>query len=204
MQPEPVDRWSIFTWCGALAAPLFLVAIAVFGVMRPDFDHAHKAVSELGVFGAPHALAWNLVGFIAVGLLVAVFSWGFFRATRSWAGLILIGLSGLAFAAAGVFPADMDNLSSASSRAHIVASFASLFAFTVGSFVLAWQFRHRDGWRIAAAISLLLGLLAMASIPLGETGVPPGLAQRMGFAAYLAWTETLAIACLLQGMKSGG
>jgi hypothetical membrane protein len=204
MQPKAVDRSSVFAWCGALAAPLFLVAIVVFGAMRPDFDHAHKAVSELGVFGAPHALAWNLVGFIAVGLLVAVFSWGFFRATRSWAGLILIGLSGLAFAAAGVFSADMDNLSSASSRAHIAASYASFIAFAVGSFVLAWQLRHRDGWRIAAAISLFLGLLALASIPLRETGVPPGLAQRVGFAAYLAWTEALAIACLLQGVKTGG
>src|SRR3989304_1137074 len=57
----------------------FLVALLAFAAARTDYSHLTKAVSELGAIGAPHALAWNILGFGAVGVLVVIFAWGLWR-----------------------------------------------------------------------------------------------------------------------------
>lgn len=176
-----------------VAPPLFALCLFVFGALRPDYSHRTDAVSELGALDTPNALAWNLLGFVAVGLLIAAFSWGLFRGTGSLAALVFVGLSGLAFAGTGVFPADMSDLSAPSSRAHILMSLISFAAFVPGAFVLAWRFVRRTGWKRIGIGSGLLGLLALATMPLREMDVPPGLAQRAAFAVYLLWIGLLAV-----------
>ena len=162
------------------------------GALRPDYNHLTDAVSELGARGAPTATAWNLIGFIAVGLLILAFSWGLFLRTGSLAALVFVGLSGLAFAGTGVFPADMADLTTAGSRAHIVMSLISFAAFVLGAFLLCWRLQRVPGWRVAAVYSGILGLLAVLTMPLREMAVPAGLAQRAGFVVYLAWIALLA------------
>ena len=90
-----------------LAAAVFWTALLAFGAIRPGYRQFTKAVSELGALGAPHALAWNLIGFIVPGLLLAHSGAGIAaafdrRGSVSW--WALIG-SGVAFAGTGVFPA---------------------------------------------------------------------------------------------------
>lgn len=177
-----------------MAAPaLFVLFLVVFGALRPDYSHRTDAVSELGALGAPNALAWNLLGFVAVGLLIVAFSWGLFRETGSVAALVFVGLSGLGFTGTGVFPADMSDLSTPSSRAHILMSLISFAAFVPGAFVLAWRFVQLPAWKRIGIGSGVLGVLALATMPLREMDVPPGLAQRAGFAVYLLWIGLLAV-----------
>lgn len=175
-----------------LAPALFVGAILVFGALRPDYSHLTNAVSELGARGAPNAMAWNLIGFIAVGLLIAAFSWGLFRSTGSLSALVFVGLSGLAFAGTGVFPADMADLTAPGSRAHILMSVISFASFVLGAFLLGWRLLRLPGWRAAALGSGLLALLAVLTMPLREMAIPSGLAQRAGFLIYLAWIALLA------------
>lgn len=179
--------------CGILAPVLFTGAILLFAALRSDYSHLNDAVSELGARGAPNALAWNLVGFVAVGLLIAVLAWGLFRDTGSWSALALAGLSGVSFAATGVFPADMADLAAPSSRMHILMSLICFAAFVLGAFVLGWRLFRRPGWRGTAIASGTLGLLAVLTMPLREMDVPPGLAQRVSFGLYLAWIWLLAL-----------
>ena len=98
-------------WSGIAAFAIFWVALFAFAAVRPDYSHLHKAVSELGVVGAPHALAWNLIGFIVPGLLLARFGAGFAAAIDGRRGALwwLLVLSGLCFAATGIVPAEMRN-----------------------------------------------------------------------------------------------
>jgi hypothetical membrane protein len=186
-----------------LAPALFAGAILIFAAIRSDYSHLTNAVSELGARDTPNALAWNLTGFMTVGLLISVFSWGLFKGTSSWAALVFVGLSGLGFAWTGVFPADMADLSAPSSRMHILMSLVSFGAFVLGSFVLCWRLLHRPGWRGAAVGSAILGLLAVLTMPLREMAVPPGLAQRVSFLIYLAWIELLAVALWRQNNAAG-
>ncbi len=190
---ESRRRNSAAALAGFLAPILFAGAILLFAALRSDYSHLTDAVSELGARGAPNALAWNLVGFVAVGLLIAVLARGMFRATGSWAALVFVGLSGLSFAATGVFPADMADLAAPSSRMHILMSLICFAAFVLGAFVLGWRFFRRPGWRGTAIASGIVGLLAILTMPLREIDVPPGLAQRVSFALYLAWIWLLAV-----------
>ena len=57
--------------CGVLAAGVFWIALVAFGAARADYNQLTKAVSELGAVGASHAFAWNILGFIVPGLLLA-------------------------------------------------------------------------------------------------------------------------------------
>jgi hypothetical membrane protein len=177
-----------------LAPPLFAVAIVLFAGLRTDYSHLTDAVSELGARGASNALAWNLIGFIAVGLLIAAFSWGLFEVTGSWAALVFVGLSGLGFAGTGVFPADMADLAAPSSRMHILMSLICFGAFVLGAFILCWRFFKLPDWHGVAIGSGLFGLLALLTMPVREMDIPPGLAQRVSFGIYLAWIWLLAVA----------
>ena len=178
-----------------LAPPLFAFSIVAFAALRSDYSHLNDAVSELGARGAPNALAWNLMGFLTVGLLITAFSWGLYPG-HGLSGGANIGraLGARALPGTGMFPADMDDLASPSSRAHILMSLISFAAFLPGAFILCWRFLKLPGWARVGIGSGVLGLLAILTMPLREMDVPPGLAQRASFAVYLAWIELLAAA----------
>ena len=179
--------------CGLLAPALFVGAISIFAALRPQYSHLTDAVSELGARGTRYALAWNLVGFVMVGLLIAVSSWGLFRVTGSWAALLFVGLSGVTFAGTGVFPADMADLAALGSRMHILVSLICFGAFVLGALILGWRFFRLPGWRGVAIASCILGLLGLLTMPLREMAVPPGMAQRVSFTLYLAWIWVLSL-----------
>jgi hypothetical membrane protein len=178
--------------CGLTAPLWFVFALQLFGALRPEFRHSTKAVSELGVWGAPNALAWNICGFGAVGVLITVFAWGLRNQAGYQLTSLLVGASGLAFAATGVFPADMDDLGAFSSRMHIAASLVSFAAFVIAVLVVNWPL-WRSGRRRYALALLAFGVAVVLSVLLRESGMPPGLAQRINFLGYLLWVAVLGI-----------
>jgi hypothetical membrane protein len=176
-----------------MIAPVwFLAALLAFAAFRPDYSHLTKAVSELGARGGPNALAWNILGFGAVGVFTMVFAWGLWAQISSRIGALLMGLSGLGFAAAGIFPADMGDLQSRSSQLHMIASLASFATFIPAVFVVGWVFWRRVRWGRFALAATAVGLVAMLSILLYGTTMPPALIQRFTFLAYLAWIALIA------------
>jgi hypothetical membrane protein len=177
--------------CGMLAPMWFLAALLAFAAARSDYSHLTKAVSELGAVGAPQALAWNILGFGAVGVLIVIFAWGIWRqANALWAALF-IAMSGIAFAAAGVFPADMGDFDADTTRLHILASLVSLAAFAIALPFVGWSLWH-SGRRGFATAAIAFGLVVMLSLLLRETDIPPGLAQRINFLGYLTWMALVA------------
>ena len=88
---------------------------------------------------APNALAWNIVGFGAVGVLVVMLAWGIWRQANAPVAASFVALSGVAFAAAGVFPADMSNFEADTTRLHILASLVSFAAFAAAVPAVSWR-----------------------------------------------------------------
>jgi hypothetical membrane protein len=181
---------------GLLSAGIFAGALLVIASLEPSYSHATRAVSELGAVGAPHQWTWNILGFLLPGLLVVLFGigTGHALAPRGRSASILLMISGLAFAATGVFPADLHAMSSFATRAHIVASLISLAAWFPAAIVIAVVAHTLDRkplmWASIAGLAALL-----ASIVLGAAFLSRGYAQRLNFAAYFAWI--VWIACLL-------
>ena len=178
---------------GLLSVVAFTAALLLFAALDPDYSHATKAVSELGAVGAPSQLAWNLIGFLGVGLALAGFGWGLGQAVSDrWTGGLAV-LFGLAFAATAI-PADMNDLGSAGSVAHIIASQAVLL-FWVAAVVRLLFIRPAGPalrWIAAAALALAAGAIVVRALG----ALQPGAAQRLSFAVVFGWVAATSLILL--------
>ena len=182
------------------AVILFWCALFTFAALYPGYSHYHRAISELGAFGTPHSLAWNLLGFIIPGLLLALGGAGVATAIvgrRSALGWLLVA-SGLGFAGAGFVPAEMQHgsplMQSPWTLGHLLMTLVSGLPWVVATFVLASRVKRHSTWQPFSRASLILSLLALASFVFNPVSraIPyfsdkPGLAQRIAFAMYFGW-----------------
>ncbi len=192
------DKIPLIT--GALAGAIFWCALLMFGALRPEYSHFNQAVSELGFFGAPNALAWNLIGFITPGVLVSIcgatiaLKLGKRRDSLYW----LFVISGLGFAGAGALPAEMPNgspdMESYWTIGHLLMTFVSAIPWVIAAFLLAHRARKliSNSSIVIATYALALfavsGLLPNAIAPsISFLAENPGLGQRTGFAIYFIW-----------------
>ncbi|UMR28441.1 DUF998 domain-containing protein [Massilia sp. MB5] len=86
MAPPPAQGGAAWL-AGLLAGVLFFASLIGFAALRSDgYAHGRKAVSELGALGAPSAPAFNLLGFIVPGLLLAWFAYALLRVAERRTG----------------------------------------------------------------------------------------------------------------------
>lgn len=180
---------------------VFWVALFTFGASRADYSHFHQAVSELGVLSAPHALAWNLLGFIVPGLLLALFGAGLATAIDGRRGALwwLLVLSGLCFAATGIVPGEMRNgspmMESPLTIGHLLFANLAPLLWIIGSFLVIRRVKKNPSWRPFKTLSILyavtfvggflFSIVSSAFIP--SLADMPGLVQRFCFAFYFGW-----------------
>jgi len=192
--------------CSVLAAAWFWIALVLFGAARPDYSQLTKAVSELGAVGAPHALAWNVLGFLVPGLLLAASGFAIGTAVDGPRGTLrwLLTGSGAAFAATGVFPAVMQHgspvMHAPSTVGHVVMLLLSSVLWLVAIGVLLSKIMREPRLRplltpfaiitLVAVSGLAANVLHSAILPLTHR---PGLAQRLGFAGYFLWFMALSL-----------
>lgn len=195
---------------GITAFALFWVALFAFGALHSDYSHLHKAVSELGVLGAPHALAWNLIGFIMPGLLLALFGAGLATAIDGRRGALwcLLVLSGLCFAATGFVPGEMHNgspmMESPLTQGHLLFSNLAPLFWAIASFLLIRRVKKNPNWKpfttlatVSAVVCVggsLSSIVASAVIPI--LSEMPGLVQRFIFAFYFGWALVMSLQLL--------
>lgn len=180
-------------WLGLATVAGFTALLIGFAAARADYAHATRAISELGTVGAPNALAWNLTGFLAVGLGLALFGWRLGRARGSRVATGALTLFGLAFAATAV-PADMSDLSSAGSLVHIAASQAVLLFWVVG--VAALTLNRNAGAGLRWICGLALALAVGSIVVRGAELLPPGYSQRLSFAVIFGWAVASGLSLL--------
>lgn len=191
---------------GIAAFATFWIALFAFAASRTDYSHLHKAVSELGVLGAPHALAWNLIGFIVPGLLLTLFGAGLATAIDGRRGTLwwLLVLSGLCFAGTGIVPAEMHDgspmMESLLTLGHLLfANLAPAF-WAIASFLVIRRVKKNPIWKPFATLAtvyavvcvggFLFSIVASAAIP--DLAHMPGLVQRFCFAFYLGWSLVMS------------
>ena len=172
---------------GVGAAVACLAAAGIAGVTLEGFSHLDHPLALLGAQGVPGARAFNAVGFVLPGLLAAVVALASYRplpASAGWwprIGARMLLLSALAFAAQALFPLDLQDLDGPGSGLHASAWLVWWIGFVAGAPLLAVGLPSVR--RLTAAVVLLM--LAMMLAPQGWVG--PALAQRIAFAAWLAW-----------------
>ena len=192
--------------CSALAATVFWAALAGFGILRADYSQLTKAVSELGAVGAPHALAWNVLGFIVPGLLLAACGVAIGTVIDGPRGAVrwLLTGSGVAFAGTGVFPAVMQHgspvMQAPSTVAHVVMLLLSSVLWLMAIGVLLRKIRREPRLRRLLKPFVIVSLVALSGLAanvlhnaIQALAHRPGLAQRLGFAGYFLWFVTLSL-----------
>jgi hypothetical membrane protein len=120
-----------------------------------------------------------------------ILAWGVWQEANARLAAVFIAISGIAFAAAGVFPADTSNFDADTTRLHILASLVSLAAFVLAVPVVGWRL-WQSGSRGYAVAVIAFGFAVVLTLLLRETGMPPGLAQRINFMGYLTWMALVA------------
>lgn len=188
---------SLLSRHAVLVAMLLFAGMAVFAGRIDGYSHAQHPLALLGASPLPHARLFNLVAFVAPGLLVA---WTTLRlraalpasaeGTASWSGRVgaqLMLVSALAFAAQGVLPLDAGDLEGVRSARHAAAWMVWWIAFAAGGLLLALGLRVAAAWRGLAASSLLAALLLPVLVLLLPMLCPAGSAQRLAFALWFLW-----------------
>ncbi|HIE1098343.1 DUF998 domain-containing protein [Stenotrophomonas maltophilia] len=178
---------------GLFAGLLFVLAVLGFGAALDGYAQARHPVALLGAQGVPHALAFNLLGFVLPGVLAVVVAEGLRRrlpATAGWAprvGSQMLLLAGLAFAAMGLLPLDVDDLHGPASQLHASAWMIWVLGFVAGTLLLGISGLRQAHGRALGVAAVALGVLAaLAAFALQGVLAAP-LAQRLAFACWAAW-----------------
>lgn len=183
----------------ALLVPAWFLAVyLVMSAARPEYSHTTDAISELGSLDAPNLWAWNILGYILPGLVVALLGVGLKREfagagrAAAMASIALVA-AGLFMALSGAFPANMADFQSATTRIHIIGSFGCYLAFLIAGFWFPSCFRKHAAWRWVALPSLVL---VVASIATGflRFGGMGGVGQRLTFACFFLWIALVGLA----------
>ena len=183
-----------FWWLlGPVAALMFVASLVGFAAIRDDgYSHATKAVSELGSTDASNALAFNLLGFIAPGVLLILFSVALLQTSWSRVGPSLLLGSGIMLALAGLAPANLDDFGALTSQLHALGAIGSGVLWVLALFWLGPMLRRDFGLELWGRITPWFATFLFANvgwqIAFRATGlVMPGWGQRIGFLGYFAW-----------------
>lgn len=192
-------------FCGVLAPIGFVVALAVFSLITPDYSNLTSMVSELGAVETPNSLAWNVLGFSLVGALITAYGWGLRLDLRPAMGSLviplLVGISGIGFAGLGLFPAEADFQPSHRTTLHFVMVSVNFLPFVLVAFIFAARLRTNDYWKKWIPFSVAMGVIAIASFFIPKT-IPVGFSQRIGMGAYFLWLFVTGLALLSKPANS--
>ncbi|KRG53181.1 DUF998 domain-containing protein [Stenotrophomonas maltophilia] len=178
---------------GVIAALLFVLAVMGFGSGLEGYAQARHPVALLGARGVPHALAFNLLGFVLPGLLAVVVAECLRRrlpASAGWAprvGSQMLLLGGLAFAAMGLLPLDVDDLHGPASQLHASAWMVWVLGFVAGTLLLGISRLRQGHGRGLGGLALGCGVLAALAAFALQGVLPAPLAQRLAFACWAVW-----------------
>lgn len=197
---------------GVAAVVIFWTALFIFAAAYPGYSHSHKAISELGALGAPHALLWNLFGFIVPGVLLSMCGAGLAKAIevsdRRTAVYWLLVMSGVGFAGTGLIPAEVRDgspfMRSPFTLGHVLMTFLSGIPWVIAAFLLIGRAKRNPAWHRSRGVIIVLAAVCAAGFAVNilAQAIPvlahrPGLAQRISFGVYFGWFLVMAVHLLV-------
>jgi len=176
-----------------LALGLFAVALVVFSSLNREFDPLQDYVSKLGALGQPHALGWNLIGFMSVGVLLTGFGLAYGHFLQDRLVSILLALFGIGFAVMGV-PVDLGDEGSGLSKAHIAAICLGLAAYMICLARMAHLPSFGRSIRSKANVAATILLLSIGGQVARLWSKP--VTHRLVFAVVFLWVAITSISLL--------
>jgi hypothetical protein len=187
---NPLRRWPWFV--GGIAVLSCVGAAGVFGFLHQGYSHLRFPLAVLGAAQVRHATLFNLFAFVLPGAFAACLAIQLRRdlPASGWAcriGAQLLLLAAMAFAAQGVVTLDLRHVDDGSTRYHAVAWMLWMVSFICGAVAVAFGTRGHPAWWGYARFGVAMAALSLVSVFLLGGWIGQPLAQRMAYAAWLAW-----------------
>ena len=164
---------------------LLVMAVLFFGLTNSEFSFIHDFISKLGAKGEPYAIWFNLIGFVAVGILLFTFGWLYGMLLNDKLLSVLLSLFGLGFALTAI-PIDMEASDTPFSKAHVVAITLGLACWLFGLSRLGYNRQLKKGIRNRANFAAVLLVVSMLGFVLGFWSMP--ITHRLVFGIVFGWT----------------
>ncbi len=175
---------------GVLSVLVLVCALLIFGNLNPDFSFLNDFISKLGAKDQPNALWFNLLGFVAVGILLFAFGFAYGNLLNDKLLAVLLALFGLGFAFTAI-PADMELANAPVSKAHTVAICLGLAFWLFGLSRLGYNPHLKKKVRTRANITAVLLVLAIVGFVIGLWSMP--MTHRLVFGIVFGWTGLTSI-----------
>jgi hypothetical membrane protein len=193
-----IARW--LTLSGAVGSLLFIAGTLIGGALRPEYMPIHQPISDLGI----GIYSWVLnVPLILCGLSIAIFAVGFCRLLSQLKSIrsmsILLGLFGILFANAGVFPESDPKgpLTIAGFLHFFPAMFIGMPLLMIALFRIGSQLRKYTAWSGHGWYTTVSAILMVIIMPVMFVTFAPqspvytlgigGLMERIFFSVFLIW-----------------
>ena len=188
-----MSKLKVLAWAGPLAAVVWVVAVVMFGARLEGYDQLRHPISLLGARGVPGGELFSALGFVLPGLLAILAMLDVVmrmpaNAPRSLrVGGQMLLLAGVAFAAMGLLPLDVDDIENSASQFHASAWLLWLVAFCAGAIALRLGAGKASPWRSLATLALVCAIWSACSAFLFQAAMPVAMAQRLAFLGWLVW-----------------
>ena len=188
-----MSKLKVLAWAGPLAAVVWVVAVVMFGARLEGYDQLRHPISLLGARGVPGGELFSALGFVLPGLLAILAMLDVVmrmpaNAPRSLrVGGQMLLLAGVAFAAMGLLPLDVDDIENSASQFHASAWLLWLVAFCAGAIALRMGAGKASPWRSLATLALVCAIWSACSAFLFQAAMPAAMAQRLAFLGWLVW-----------------
>jgi hypothetical protein len=196
-----------------LLALLALVGIAVkflniaaLHFLRPDINPVLEPISNYGVgpYGVLLTVADIGSGLATLALAVGLYL-GIARPARSYVGLFLLALYGVAELLSAFFRIDVGGETTTAGTIHNVVGNISFFCFPIAAILVSLRMGRDERWRSlrrpALALSIVVVLTVILTIASSNLGTGFGVTQRIANVAVLVWM--LVVALHLRSVSQG-
>jgi hypothetical membrane protein len=182
---------------GIIGPLLFTVTTLICAGLRPDYNHIHHFISELGATGTPNADLMNWIGFIPSGIIISSFGLSVTlllpKKILARSGSVLIILFGLGLIVVGFFSCDegCPREGSLENNIHDQISGPIFLCAILGSLLLGLTFRRLPNWRklwlysiVSAILSFVFLIALIASL---DSHRLTGMWQRLLLLTLFLW-----------------
>ena len=197
-----LDVHSALAFAGMAGPVVLIVTDIVASSANPGYSLARDSISSLALA----ELGWvQTIGFLAIGLLVEIFTAGLLYNIRARWGfhpsitcLVIMGFGLLLIGAFRTEPVGAPE--NTEGIIHNIAATAVFWLFPVASLLIAPSIKHDPFWENVYKYTLITGILGFVLVImvaiLEDTGSWFGLAERLLVANMIVWVEVMAFKLL--------
>lgn len=146
-------------WAGIIAPIWFVGMIVLQGALQPDYSHIKMPISALAAWPRGWMQQLNFLVFAPLVLLYAIALHGLVRPTkRGWVGALLLGLTSVGLALAGLFSWRVEKDGFFVPPLHVVGALTTFSTVSLGHIIFSFRMKADPAWQPLARFTLLCGI----------------------------------------------